>query len=188
MTVRADDPESFDRLVQVLLSGGVAIAPGDTMYGLIGVVPGTEERIRRIKGRGEDKPFLQLLPDQSWVARVSDMAVPARLSRHWPGPLTMIFPDRAAGTVALRVPDSLFLRNLLLAVNAPLFSTSVNRAGQAPVASVEAMQREFEKEVDLILDAGPTPAGLPSTLLDITVRPFRVLRQGALRLSPDELL
>lgn len=161
MTVSAGDPRSFDRLVQVLRSGGVAIAPGDTMYGLIGVAPGSEERIRRVKGRGEDKPFLQVLPDQSWVARVSDMPVPPRLGRYWPGPLTMVFAARAGGTVALRVPDSSFLRDLLLAVGAPLFSTSVNRAGQPPLSSVDAMRREFDNDVELIYDAGPLPACLP---------------------------
>ena len=188
MTVSAGDPRSFDTLVQVLKSGGVAIAPGDTMYGLIGEAPGTEERIRRIKGRGEDKPFLQLLPEQSWVARVSDIPVPPRLRRYWPGPLTMVFAARAGGTVALRVPDSPFLRDLLIAVGAPLFSTSVNRAGQQPLSVLGEMRREFEADVDLIYDGGPSPAGLPSTLLDITARPFRVLREGALHLSPDDLL
>jgi len=187
MTVRAGDPQSFEALVTVLASGGVAIAPGDTMYGLIGRAPGSEERIRQIKGRGEDKPFLQLLPDKSWVARASDMPVPPRLAHYWPGPLTMVFAARGGGTVALRVPDSDFLRKLLLAVNAPLFSTSVNRAGQPPFSAVDAMRREFEGDVDLVYDAGPLPAGLPSTLLDITTRPFRVLREGALRLSPDDL-
>jgi L-threonylcarbamoyladenylate synthase len=187
MTLSAGDPGSFDTLVEVLASGGVAIAPGDTMYGLIGMAPGSEGRIRSIKGRGGDKPFLQLLPDQSWVARVSDMRVPPHLGRYWPGPLTMVFPALEGGTVALRVPDSAFLRNLLLAVNAPLFSTSVNRAGHPPLSSLEAIRREFEKDVDLIYDAGPPPSGLPSTLLDITTRPFRVLREGALRLSKEDL-
>jgi L-threonylcarbamoyladenylate synthase len=187
MTVSAGDPRSFETLVQVIVSGGVAIAPGDTMYGLIGAAPGTEGRIRRVKGRGEDKPFLQILPDHTWVTQVSDMPVPSRLARYWPGPLTVVFAARRGGTVALRVPDSEFLRRLLYAVNVPLFSTSVNRAGQQPLLTLEAMRREFEGDVDLIYDAGPLPAGLPSTLLDITCSPFRVLRQGALRLSPDDL-
>ena len=187
MTVSAGEPGSFDRLVEVLASGGVAIAPGDTMYGLIGAAPGSEERIRRVKGRGEDKPFIRILAEQSWVARVSDMTPPARLARHWPGPLTMVFPARGGGTVALRVPDSAFLRRLLYAVNVPLFSTSINRAGQPPLASLDEMRREFEKDVDLIYDAGPTPPGPPSTLVDITGRPFRVLREGALRLTEEEL-
>ena len=187
MVVRADSPDAFLLLARVLAGGGVAIAPGDTMYGMLGIAPDTESRIRQVKGRGEDKPFLRLLPDSAWVSKVSDMPVPGRLARYWPGPLTLVFPDRAGGTVALRVPDSTFLRTLLMAVGKPLFSTSVNRAGAAPLPTIDAMRREFEGDVDLIYDAGDILPGPPSTLLDVTARPFKVLRQGALRLEHDDL-
>jgi L-threonylcarbamoyladenylate synthase len=188
MVVRADSPDAFLLLARVLAGGGVAIAPGDTMYGMLGIAPDSESRIRRVKGRGEDKPFLRLLHDSAWVAKVSDMPVPERLSDYWPGPLTMVFPDRAGGTIALRVPDSHFLRTLLEAVGKPLFSTSVNRAGVAPLPTIDAMRREFEGDVDLIYDAGDILPGPPSTLVDVTARPFKVLRQGALSLGPDDLV
>ena len=187
MVVKATDPEGFRSLVRVLASGGVAIAPGDTMYGLVGVAPDSGERIREIKGRGEDKPFLRLLPDPSWVVKLSPLAVPARLLRYWPGPLTLVFPAYAGGTVALRVPDSPFLRELLEAVGSPLYSTSVNRAGSAPLQTVEEMRNAFEDLVDLIYDAGDLAPGPPSTLVDVTSRPCRVLRPGALLLSAEDL-
>ena len=157
------------------------------MYGLVGVAPETGERIRDIKGRGEDKPFLRLLPDPSWVVKFSSLAVPERLLKYWPGPLTLVFPAIAGGTVALRVPDSRFLGELLDAVGKPLYSTSVNRAGAAPLRTVEEMRREFEDVVDLIYDSGDLPPGLPSTLVDVTSRPCKVLRPGALLLSAADL-
>lgn len=157
------------------------------MYGLVGVAPGTGDRIRRIKGRGEDKPFLRLLPDASWVGKFSPLAPPPRLLKYWPGPLTLVFPAHEGGTVALRVPDSRFLKDLLEAVGSPLFSTSVNRAGAAPLQTVEEMRREFENAVDLIYDAGDLPPASPSTLVDVSSRPFKVLRPGALLLSPADL-
>jgi L-threonylcarbamoyladenylate synthase len=187
MTVKADSPGAFPSLVRVLRAGGVAIAPGDTMYGLVGVAPGTEGRIRVIKGRGEDKPFLQLLLDPSWVADLSPLPVPAKLLRYWPGPLTLVLPARQGGTVALRVPDSPFLHELLVAVGTSLFSTSVNRAGSPPLRTVEEMQGEFEGDVDMIYDAGDPLPGPPSTLVDVTSRPYRVLRHGALPLTPEDL-
>ena len=64
MVLAAADPRSFPALVRILKGGGVVIAPGDTMYGLIGIAPETEDRLRRVKGRGEDKPFLQLIADR----------------------------------------------------------------------------------------------------------------------------
>ena len=157
------------------------------MYGLVGVAPQTGERIREIKGRGEDKPFLRLLPDPSWVGKLSPLAPPVRLLKYWPGPLTLVFPAHEGGTVAVRVPDSLFLRELLEAVGSPLYSTSVNRAATAPLQTVEEMRREFEDKVDLIYDSGDLPPGLPSTLVDVTSRPCKVLRPGALVISPADL-
>jgi len=187
MVARAEEPGSFDRLAQILARGGVAIVPCDTMYGIVGAAPETEGRIRNIKGRGESKPLLQLIAGASWVARMSDLPLPPALSRYWPGPLTIVFPAREGGTVALRMPDSPFLRSLLEAVARPLYSTSVNRTGEEPIYDVAAMQREFEQDVDLIFDAGNLPPGPPSTLVDITRRPYRVLRLGAVQIPPEEL-
>jgi L-threonylcarbamoyladenylate synthase len=187
MVLAAADPGSFQALVRVLAGGGAAIAPGDTMYGLVGIAPESEARLRGVKGRGEDKPFLRLIADASWVERISDMEMPPGLSRYWPGPLTLVFPAREGGTAALRAPDNRFLQELLRALDQPLYSTSVNRAGREPLKTVAEMRRELEGDVDAIYDAGDQLPGAPSTLLDITRRPFVVLRHGAVRLPPEDL-
>jgi L-threonylcarbamoyladenylate synthase len=187
MVAAAHNPEAFALLVDIISRGGVAIAPGDTMYGILGIVPRTEARIRLLKGRGEDKPFLQIIPDASWTGRLTEAPVPEGLARHWPGPLTIVLPARAGGTVAVRVPDSLFLRELLIAVGEPLYSTSVNRAGTAPLVTVAEMRAEFEREVDIIYDGGDMPPGPSSTLVDATNLPARILRQGALMLTAADL-
>jgi L-threonylcarbamoyladenylate synthase len=180
-------PGAFQALVALLAGGGTAIVPCDTMYGLVGRVPGTEAALRRIKGRGEQKAFLLLVPDVSWLPRVASALPPQRLARHWPGPLTVVLPARAGGTVAVRVPDSPFLLRLMEAVSCPLYSTSVNRAGQEPIAAVADMCREFEADVGMVRDAGDLPPGAPSTLVDTTTRPCRVLRQGALYVPAEDL-
>jgi L-threonylcarbamoyladenylate synthase len=187
MVLAAADPRSFPALVRILSGGGVVIAPGDTMYGLLGLAPQAEARLRRVKGRGDGKPFLQLLAEASWIGRISEIPLPPRLARFWPGPLTLVFPARGGGTAALRVPDDRLLRDLLRALDQPLYSTSVNRSGSPPLDSVEEMRRELEGEVDAIYDAGDRAPGAPSTLLDITRRPFAILRQGAVRLEPQDL-
>ena len=187
MVLPAAEPRSFDALVRILETGGVAIAPGDTMYGLIGIAPETEARIRRIKGRGEDKPFLQLIGDAGWLSRFSDERIPPRIAAFWPGALTVVVPVRAGGAVAFRVPDHGLLQRLLTALGRPLYSTSVNRAGSPPIATVAGMRREMEADVDAVYDAGDQAPGAPSTLLDISRRPFAVLRQGAVHLPPDVL-
>ena len=188
MVDRAADPESFHRLISVLSNGGVAIIPCDTMYGIVGLAPETGSKIRAVKGRGEDKPFLQLIGDSSWIARMSDMPVPPALGRYWPGPLTLVFPARDGGSVALRFPDSPFLQRLLQALGRPLYSTSVNRSGAEPLTDIAAMAKEFERDVDLVYDAGSLTPGPPSTVIDITCRPFQVLRAGAVAVAPEDLV
>ncbi len=187
MRIPCDSPDAFPALVRTLREGRPAIAPGDTMYGIIGIAPEADNAIRALKGRGEDKPFLLLLRDASWLARLSDSSLPRSLERYWPGPLTVVFAARAGGTVAVRVPDSPFLARLLDAVGKPLFSTSVNRSGSAPLTSIEDICREFERDVALIYDGGDAAPRPPSTLVDVTVRPFRVLRRGAVELGPEDL-
>jgi L-threonylcarbamoyladenylate synthase len=187
MVLAAADPRAFPTLVQILAGGGVAIAPGDTMYGLIGIAPRSEARLRRVKGRDGEKPFLQLIGNAAWIERISDVPVPPRLARFWPGPLTIVFPVRAGGTAAFRVPDNRFLHDLLDALSQPLYSTSVNRAGMPPLRTIEEMRRVLEGEVDAIYDAGDQVPGPPSTLVDITRRPFEILREGAVLLQKEDL-
>jgi L-threonylcarbamoyladenylate synthase len=187
MLLSAESPDLLGSLSLLLGGNAVAIVPCDTMYGIVGVAPATAEKIRRLKGRGEDKPFLQLIPDITWVMRTSDFQIPYALAKHWPGPLTVIVPLPEGGSAALRVPDSVLLRSLIEGLGAPLYSTSVNRAGEAPLWRIGDIRREFESEVDAVVDAGDLPNSAPSTIVDATARPFRIVRQGALRLNPAEL-
>ena len=187
MVIREGSRRLRSLLLKVLKSGGVVILPCDTMYGLVGVVPAADDRIRRIKGRGEDKPFLQLLADASWVGRLSHAAIPPALAAYWPGPLTLIVPLPAGGTVGVRVPASAFLTDLIKSINAPLYSTSVNRAGSPPLWKIKEICAQFESEVDLVVDAGDLPHSTPSTIVDVTAKPCRVLRQGDLKIPPADL-
>lgn len=188
MVVPADDPRAFDLLRDCLAGGGVAIVACDTIYGLVGVVPGTGDRIRGIKGRGDDKMFLQLVPGAEWVESLAAAAVPPALGRYWPGPLTLILPAKSGGTVALRVPDSPFLRRLIEAVGRPIYSTSVNTTGQQPLWRIAEIVDEFATLVDLVLDAGDLPGASPSTIVDATAVPARVVRQGVLAIPAADLL
>ncbi len=187
MTLSAADPDAPARLLQTLAGGGIVVMPCDTIYGLVGRVPDSEPRIRAIKGRSESQPFLQLIPDPGWVARMSDADMPPALAAHWPGPLTIVLPARAGGTVALRVPDSPLLRDLMRGLGAPVYSTSVNASGRPALWRIADIRSEFEALVDLVVDGGDLPSGVASTIVDATSRPIRVLRQGAVTLGPEEL-
>ncbi len=182
MVLKFSLPETLAAVTDTLSAGGVAILPCDTIYGFVGVAPETENRIRSIKGRGEDKPFLQLLLDLDGVKRLCSQEIPSRFAALWPGPLTLVIRARAGGTVAVRLPDSAFLRSVLKAVGRPLYSTSVNRAGSPPLHAIGEIVRQFESSVDIVVDAGGLPSAAASTIVDVTSRPYRVLRQGSLRI------
>ena len=185
MRIGAAEPVLADRLAEVLAGGGVAIMPCDTIYGIVGPAPGSEARLRELKGRGE-KSFLQLIAGPEWLARFGSLRLPESLSAYWPGPLTLIFPV-GQGSVALRVPADPRLRSLLERLDRPLYSTSVNRSGQPALWRVADILGEFEAAVDLVVDAGDLPGRLPSTIVDVSRRPFRILRQGALSIPPEAL-
>jgi L-threonylcarbamoyladenylate synthase len=187
VTIPAADPQAGPRLAAVLAAGGIAIIACDTIYGLVGRVPAAEARLREIKGRGETRPFLQLISDPEWVTRFSPAAVPPGLSRHWPGPLTIILPARTGGTVALRVPDSPFLRDLIRVLGVPLYSTSVNTSGTPALWRISEIRESFESLVDIILDSGDLPEGVASTIVDATTTPCRVIREGAAAVAPRDL-
>jgi len=155
----------------------------DTIYGILGIGSRTENRVRKIKGRTGEKPFLYLIPDASWLPRFTSLPLPQALEGYWPGPLTMIFPSKWGGTTALRVPQDAFLRKLTRELGDPILSTSVNREGKPPLSRIKSIIRSFEKAVDLIVDSGDQANAVPSTILDLTREPYRIVRKGAVDLS-----
>jgi len=182
---RLEEGIPWDRVVPVLRAGGIAVMPCDTIYGLVGVAPEAEGRLRELKGRGEEKPFIQLLPSISFLPSLTELALPTELEPYWPGPLTLIFPARGSGTIAVRLPADPLLQKLLRALNKPLFSTSVNRGGQPPLCRIRDIVEAFGPEVDLILDAGDLPQRSPSAIIDVCARPFRLVRRGLLSLPAN---
>ncbi len=173
---------------RTLRRGGLAILPGDTIYGIVGAAPAAEARIRRTKSRAEDRPLLVLIPDRSWLWRCGvGGELPERLLRYWPGALTIVFARAGGGTVGVRVPDDPFLCRLARCVGAPLYSTSVNRSGLPPLSRVSQIVAAFGTSVDLIVDGGELALPVASTVVDATSRPCRLRRQGSVELPAQVL-
>ena len=181
-------PGTIDELEVVLRRGGVVIMPCDTIYGLVGIAPDTGGRIRRIKGRDSGKSFIQLIGEAAWLGRFAVPPIPAELSGYWPGPLTLIVRTGEGETVAVRVPADPVLRELLRRLDVPLYSTSVNASGQPELNDFETLRSEFGSRVDLLARGAIAGPAVPSTILDVSIRPYRVLRQGAVRVPPELLI
>ena len=183
----------LDRASEVIRAGGIVISPTDTVYGLA-CDPGNPRALRRllaIKQRSPDRGLLLLVPSLHWVPRVA-RELPDDWQRWtqrlWPGPVTFLFRagkhldktiSGASGKVGCRWPASVFLRQWLDRWEAPLVSTSANVSGQPVETSVDRLRALFGAQVDLLLHCPGLAAGSASTVVDLSVSPPAVLRQGA---------
>lgn len=198
MRLQKSDPCSIELCAAALLRGEVLIIPTDTVYGFSGIVPESEERIRRIKGRDETKPFIQLLADPEDLALYSDSLLPPVIRALMPGALTVIVKNSiknaepfvsagasagCAGTTAFRCPDDDWLRVLIRKCGKPLYSTSVNRSGFPVLTDIDIMEKEFGAEVFYIVDGGEKKDALPSTIVDLSGGTPKIIRQGAVRID-----
>lgn len=177
-------------LGDALGGGAVAAIPTETFYGLAASPwsgPGCA-RILAMKGRPAEKalPVVAATPDDLDALGVEAPAgVVGRFAALWPAPLTVVFSLRAplactAGerSLAVRIPAHEKLRRLL-AVTGPLTATSANLSGEPPLASPDRVADAFGNAVDVVVDAGETRGGLPSTIVDARFDPPRVVRPGA---------
>jgi L-threonylcarbamoyladenylate synthase len=184
-------PEAFEEILSFLSAGDVIGFPTDTAYGL-GADPFNETAVRRIfeiKGRPEDKPILLLVNSMEMADRVARVSnnVMTLAERFWPGPLTMILPARenvpstvtaGTGTIGIRWGKASFAEKLIGAWDRPITATSANRSGMPSTVTAAEVQGQLEGRLDLLIDGGALPTRGGSTLLDLTVMPPKVLREG----------
>ena len=178
----------------ILRSGGLVAVPTETVYGL--AADATQEKAVRAnydaKGRPETKPLNVLVDGMDMVETVC-RDIPADAYKlaeaFWPGPLTMILrgngalpPIVPAGgeTQGVRCPDHPDTLAVIQALGRPLACPSANLSGQPSPKSAEDVLAQLDGRIDAVLDGGECAVGVESTILDLTVAPYRILRQGGL--------
>ncbi len=180
--IRKDEAKSAEKVGALLLSGSVGVLPCDTIYGLSGCVgEHSENRIFEIKNRPRSKSLITLMTLSD--LEKSSLIVPEDIKRLWPSPLTAIVLDENDGkTVALRIPDDSYIQRVMEICGA-IYSTSVNFSGEKSLLSFQDILPVFSSLVDFIVEDDEVSGGLPSTLIDTTVKPYKILRQGSYRLN-----
>jgi L-threonylcarbamoyladenylate synthase len=188
-----DDDAGRRSAVEVLDAGGIVALPTDTVYGIACRldVEGGVERLFAAKDRPADKAIMVLVDDLEQVDGVVELP-PAALALRglWPGGLTLVLPLRAgaplppaltAGTDALgvRIPDHPAPRFLARSVG-PIPTTSANVSGAPDTRLAGEVVALLGDRVDLVLDGGPSPGGVPSTVVDCQAPRPRILRAGAM--------
>ncbi|MEX1254448.1 MAG: L-threonylcarbamoyladenylate synthase [Dehalococcoidia bacterium] len=193
------DPALIQRAVEVLSAGALVAYPTDTVYGLA-ALPSDDtavERLFAVKRRRPDQSTPLLIASPADLARiVDDVPDVARklIGAFWPGGLTIVlrkapsFHSRAVvgDTVGLRVPDHPVPRELVRLLGEPITGTSANIAGGPEPLTADDVRAQLGDSVDLVIDGGRCPGGSPSTVVDCTTDPPRLIREGAI--SREELV
>lgn len=186
----------------ILRRGGLIAFPTETVYGL-GANALDAEAVRGIftaKGRPARNPVILHVADAEQVQQVAaewpDLA--ARLaSRFWPGPLTLVLPRRGevpdvvtggGATVGVRVPAHPVALALLRVAGIPVAAPSANVSNRLSPTRAEHVLADLDGRIEAVLDAGPCPGGLESTVLDVTCSPPRLLRPGLVTAEEIEAL
>jgi len=193
LTLHPDNPQqrSLERIAEVLQRDGVIAYPTDTLYGLGCLVSRKKavDRIQAMKGRDPKKPMSILCADMEMLCRYTrhlDTPTFRILKQMFPGPYTAVLPCsrevprylQNKQTVGLRIPDHVFCRAITRLVGEPIITTSCNASGEPPLLTSWEIEEAMGQSLDLVVDCGD-PAGLASTVVDLTGDEAALLREGA---------
>ncbi len=196
---RLPDEALLRQAADIVLGGGIIIYPTETVYG-IGALFSNEQALRRVfavKGRDPSKPVLLLIKDAASLRNlITGMSYTALglAEKYWPGPLTLLFQASEKLSplligderkIGCRVSSSPVARKLLSIIKQPITSTSANLSGDKNPSEINDISPLLLDSVDVILDAGRLGDGLPSTVIDVTIEPFKIIRQG--EIIPEDI-
>ena len=185
MKIVKTDESGLEEAAAVLASGGVAVIPADTVYGLAARhdLPDAVERLYTIKARESKKPIAMLAANLEAVER-SGFQVPSKLKplvkKHWPGALTLVLEGLNGATEGFRVPDHEWTRRLLARCGGLLRVTSANLSGMRPALDAPAALADVGLSADIVVDGGTSPGGVPSTVIRaLADGSAEMIREGA---------
>ncbi len=191
-------PETLAIAAEILSEGGLVAMPTETVYGLAADAANSNAvaRIYEAKGRPRFNPLIAHVSSWAMAEREAQFSGLARTlgEAFWPGPLTMVLPAHpegrvsdlaraGLGTIALRWPRHYAASALIEAFGGPLVAPSANRSGHVSPTRAEHVAADLGDRIDLILDGGPCPVGLESTIIGIESGEAVLLRPGGLETS-----
>ena len=188
-------PSAIHHAIDVLDRNGLVAFPTDTVYGLAAPAFNQDsiDRLYIVKGRNHTKAIALLLSKLEQLDQVAvDISDTARrlAERFWPGPLTLVLKRHPAlpkilapeNTIGVRIPDHSDAL-AMMDKTGPLAVTSANLSGQDPACTAKEVLSQLKGRVHLIIDGGPSPCGVPSTVADCTTPALKILREGPLSLN-----
>lgn len=190
---RAEPEAAIDAAVVAIAAGECIVLPTDTVYGIAANAFDADavQRLLHAKQRGRDMPPPVLVADLFGLRSLAEEVGPeleTLAGAFWPGALTVVVNAQPSlridlgergGTIAVRIPDHAFTRDLLRATG-PLAVSSANVSGEPAATTIDEARSQLKKSVSVYLDGGPADGGVASTIIDLTGDDPRILREGAL--------
>ena len=186
--------------VQTLATGGLVAIPTETVYGLSAAINNeiAISKIFVVKGRPHNHPLIVHLAHIDQLRLVANNIHPDAIKlAHacWPGPLTLLLQRSenvsmsitgGRDTVAVRIPDNAFTRQLIINLGSPIAAPSANRFGKVSPTTAQHVCDDLQNDVDLIVDDGASSIGVESTIIDFSVSPPQLLRPGGIPIEDIE--
>lgn len=188
------DPDTIHAAAQVVRNGGVIAFPTSTLYGLGADAnnPRAVERIYTIKGREYHRPLLVLIKDKTILPGLVREIPPRALvlmEAFWPGGITVVFhaSERVSvrltgntGKIGVRVPKHPVAAAIVARLEGPMTGTSANLSGRGGCSDISCLEEQVSAQLDGVVDAGPLQGGRGSTVIDVTLDPPQILREGTI--------
>lgn len=192
--------EILRKAIEILKDGGIVAYPAETFYGL-GVKFDKEASLRKLyelKKRPEEKPMPLIIgsgASLSMIAVFVNEIAESLMDKFWPGPLTLLLKAKKGlspyltadtGRIAVRIPGESAALYLVREAGFPITATSANPSGMPPAEDADSVIRYFGEKIDMVIDGGRTAGGLPSTIVDITEKKIKIVREGVIPRSVFE--
>jgi len=193
------DFSAIDKAISVLKADRLIAFPTDTVYGIgaNAFSKSAVEKIFKAKGRDLKKPLQVLIADKNdldFITEEKSVTLIRLIERFMPGALTIVIPAKkdfprwatcGLDTVGVRMPANKFAIELIKAFGMPISATSANISGMPDPKDANQVLKYLDGKIDLVVDGGPTFDNVPSTVLDISTNPPKILRLG--KITPAEL-
>ena len=170
--------------VDMISGGAIAAIPTETVYGLAVNLDNAKSlsRLYELKQRSKDMPLAIALADKEKAISEHFAILPPfgyrLIEKFWPGPLTIIYFNKMEEKIGVRVPSDEIARKVLSKFRKGVYLTSANLSGSKEAMSAVEVEDIFDGNIDLIVDAGDTLYRKASTVIDLTLHPFKILREG----------
>lgn len=183
---KAPDRASISFAAKVLKKGGLVAFPTETVYGLAANLLNKKaiDRLYKVKRRPRNKPFTVHISKIDTIRKMGCVLTKearALINEFWPGPLTIILKSKGGRKIGFRMPDHRIAAELIESAGVPVVAPSANVSGQKPPANSREVLKYLDGKIDILLDGGRTRVGVESTVIDLSSKPPKILREGAIK-------